>query len=235
MPPRPSHLLRDALSALVGWTCAQIWTRLTSRTSLTPRHTRKLTHTTTAPLFLLTWPLYSSSALARLLAAAVPLSFSLRVALSPQTSTLARASARTADTPTQRECIALAAYGFAVACLTACGWREDPATYVAVSALAFGDGAAEIVGAAVKSPQVPGVCRWGRRKTVAGTVAFVGATVVGSVAMLKAAAVAGFAVGRVRVGQIGKVAAVAGAVELAPFEDNFTVPLVAFLAARSWL
>lgn len=237
MPPLPPALLRNALSGALGWAGAYIWTKATARLAVSglvpPRFARKLAHITTAPFFILTWPLYTPSPYARFIAAAVPLSFALRIARSPQNDPLAKATARGADKAAEGR--GLAAYGLSVSLLTAVGWRDDAATYVAAAALACGDGAAEIVGSAVKGPVIPGAGRLGKRKTVAGSAAFVAATVLGGAGMLRGARMAGFAVREMAWMQLVKVATVAAIVELAPVEDNFTVPLVAFLASRQVL
>lgn len=114
------------------------------------------------------------------------------------------------------------------------GWRHDCATYVAVAALAFGDGAADLVGSAVKGPVWGGdKLLWGRRKTVAGSVAFVVAGLVGARGLLEFATRVAMLKRAVGVMRLWPVALAAAGVELLPLEDNLTVPFCAFVAAKS--
>lgn len=160
----------------------------------------------------------------------MPLSFAARIARAPSRDAFASATARGSDL--HSEAGGLMAYGLAVALITALGWRHEAATYVAAAALACGDGAADVVGGAVGGPVIPLPARDGRRKTVAGSVAFVAATVLGSLGMLRMARAVGFGVAHVAKRELVKIAALAAAVELAPVEDNLIVPLTAFFATR---
>lgn len=59
------------LSETVIW--LKIWTGLASNGILPPNLTRKIIHTGSAPLFLIHWPLYSTSPYAKFLASTIPL------------------------------------------------------------------------------------------------------------------------------------------------------------------
>ena len=50
----------------------KIWSAVASRGILDPKITRKVIHTSSAPLFIAHWPLYTNSPAARYLAATVP-------------------------------------------------------------------------------------------------------------------------------------------------------------------
>lgn len=91
-------IVRNALATAASYIGASVWTNLLSRLvsskRLQPRAARKLMHITTAPLFSLTWCLYSHVPHSSLLAAAVPLSFAIRVAHNPASDNIVRAVAR---------------------------------------------------------------------------------------------------------------------------------------------
>jgi hypothetical protein len=74
---------RDALCAMVGLIGASgwlgLWTTLAAANKVEPKLSRKIVHTGSAPLFLLTWPFFSESSTARFVAAAVPCVFALRL------------------------------------------------------------------------------------------------------------------------------------------------------------
>jgi hypothetical protein len=109
---------------------------------------RKLIHVTTAPLFVLTLPLYSSSPSARVYAAAVPLLFAVRLALTGTGLTprdpIGSAVSRVKTNAAQEAMKGPLAYSATVTCLVLYGWRTSPAVIIAMCNLAFGDGAAEI-------------------------------------------------------------------------------------------
>jgi hypothetical protein len=109
---------------------------------------RKLIHVTTAPLFVLTLPLYSTSPSARVYAAAVPLLFAVRLALTGTGLTprdpLGSAVSRVKTSASQEAMKGPLAYSATMACLVLYGWRTSPAVVIAMCNLAFGDGAAEI-------------------------------------------------------------------------------------------
>lgn len=236
-------LLRNVGAGLVSLGGAVFWTKAMTRlsqTGLIPSRTaRKIAHVTTAPFFMFTWPLYSTSFYARLIAAAVPLSFGARIALNPRQNSLATATTRlTATSPkaVADEANSLACYAIAVASLTALGWRTSIPVYIAAAALCFGDGAADIVGTALKGPRLPlPPAVFPRRKTLPGTLAFIAATVGGATGLLRFANVLGYAPDVVPMGVLWKVAVASAAVELVPVEDNITVPATAWMVARTLL
>lgn len=235
-------VIQNGLAVAFGVAGAQLVTKLFSRLAnsniLQPRHARKLAHISTAPLFLLTLPLYTPAPYSRYLASLVPISFAVRIACNPERDSFSAAVARkdgTQGAPTS-EARGLASYGFSVGLLTAIGWRNDVATYVAVSAMAFGDGAADLVGSAIDAPALPlPKAVFVKKKTLPGTLAFIVATVAGGMGMVGVFNRLGLLQRYVAWLPMLKVALAAAAVELLPLEDNLTVPLCAFVLARRLL
>lgn len=233
-------LLRNIGAGVVSLSGALIWTKLITHLSnsgrLPRRIARKISHITTAPFFMLTWPLYSKHRYARLLAAAVPLTFSLRTFSNPGGDAFAAATTRrAADSASEkvRQAHGLAAYGAAIAAVTAAGWRSSAPAYLAVAALCFGDGSADVVGSAVGGPRLPLPKKvfW-KRKTVPGTAAFVVASIMGGSGLLRIAGAMGAALPVVPAHVLVKTALASAAVELLPVEDNISVPCMAFLVSR---
>lgn len=227
---------RNAAAAVASYAGAHLFTsgvaRAVSRGRLSRRAARKLTHVATAPLFMSSWPLFTPHRAAGALAALVPAVFALRFARAERSDPLNAAVSRSGDAAEAAQ--GPAAYGAAVAALTAVGWRARAWVYVAMAALCFGDGFADVVGSACRGP------RWWlpeklfvKRKTVPGSLAFVAATVVGARGMLEVARWARFLDGDLPAwGALFRIACVCAAVEVFPVEDNATVPVAAVIATK---
>lgn len=120
-------------------------------------------------------------------------------------------------------------YAVVVGVLTAVAWRRDPTTYVALSALCFGDGMADVIGTACNAGRLPLPRRiFRKKKTAPGTIACFISTVVAAGLWLCLP----FVPPRLPWSTLCAAAAAATAVETLPVEDNITVPVVAFIAAR---
>ena len=172
LPP----LALDAASSLGLAVLATAWvkfiTTLAANGTLQPSVSRKLIHTTSAPIFLLCWPLFSEAPEARLLAAIVP---SLQIAklwlasrgkLGADGEQMVRAISRSGNTNE----VAGGPLVYTLVLLVAglLGWRTLWAA-VAICQMAVGDGLADIVGrrfGTVKWPFAPD-------KSPAGSAAFV--------------------------------------------------------------
>lgn len=232
-------IVRNILAAALGAAGAQLVTKFFSHLAnsniLERRYARKLAHISTAPLFFLTFPLYTSAPYSRYLAALIPISFAIRIARDPEKDSFSAAVARTKgghSAPTS-EARGLASYGFSVGLLTAIGWRNDVATYIAVSTMTFGDAAADLIGSAINGPVVPlPRAVFMKRKTVPGTLAFIAASVGGGMGMVGAFNRLGLIQRHVAWQPLLKVALAAASVELLPLEDNLTVPLCAFVVTK---
>lgn len=238
-----ADLLRNLAAAAISFGGAIFWTKTVTRLSnsglLPPHVARKVSHITTAPFFMLTWPLYSPHPYASLIAAAVPFSISARIVRNPSGDALAVATARDSThsvAEKTREANGLAAYGASIAAITAAGWRNSAPGYIAIAALCFGDGAADIFGTALQGPRLPlpRALFW-RRKTIPGTMAFVLASTFGASGMLRLARAMGSSFTSVPRHILGKAVLASAAVELFPLEDNITVPFTAFFVSRMLL
>ena len=226
---------RDALCALVGLVGAslwlKIWTTLASKSFIDPKVSRKIVHSGSAPLFLITWPFFTNAANARVVAALVPIAFAARLVLASmgKQADLTKAISRTGSNsealggPFIYCCVLVA--------LTLGSWRSA-ASVVALAQMAVGDGLADIVGRKYGKTKWP----WSDSKSLAGTAAFVvggfgaslglmawfgcsGAAPLGPLAALPLPALAARILG---------VSLVCGAVELLPLgDDNLTVPAAA--------
>ena len=181
-------LALDAASSLGLAVVASAWVKLLTTLAATgrlqPNLSRKLIHTTSAPLFLLAWPLFSELPEARLLAAIVPLLqiaklwLASRGQLGADGEQMVRAISRSggtkevADGPLVYTLVLLAA--------TLLGWRTLYGA-VAVCQMAVGDGLADIVGrrfGTVKWPFAP-------TKSPAGSAAFVLGAFAASLGMVQ--------------------------------------------------
>lgn len=249
-----SAIVRNVLAAGVSFIGATVWTKLLSHCvytrSCSPHVARKVIHITTAPLFVFTWPLYSRQLYPSLFAATTPLYFAIRIFLNPFSDSLVRAVARVKQqqhdaqpsdsnppgaSERQSETRALASgpmtYGLSIGLLTLLGWRENPATYTAMAALCFGDGMADVVGSKLNMLEIPLPKKmFSKKKSFPGTLAFLLSMTITTFTWLR---LPFFVAPHINPASfpIGRIAAVAGAsavTELFPFEDNLTVPLVAY-------
>lgn len=227
----------------------------TKRWMLEPSDSRKLIHTLSAPLFMIFWPAFSSASIgARVFAAIVPLINAVRLYMAATSSddssddgndgnelqggsVLAKAVSRSGDR--------LEAAGgplIYVLVLAACilvFWRESAAGVVALSAMAAGDGVADLVGRRLGSsnPWPEFVTGPDNRKSIAGTVAFLVACVTTAAGLLwwfhttgclELAGDGGALVPMAQ--QLVLICSVAAVFELLPIaNDNYSVPLSAAL------
>lgn len=246
--------LNDVIVAAVTTAAAlmwlRIWTTLAQKGMVDPKVSRKIIHCGSAPLFLMLWPLFSSSGSARLLAAAVPLYqvFKLLKAgiagtrseatgekLGSGDESLVKAISRTGKA--QEALQGPLIYTLVLSAATLLHWRSSPVGLLAVTQMAAGDGLADIVGrrfgAGNKWPMVPS-------KSVAGSAAFVlgGFTVSGLMLWWFTATGCIALPDSGTNGPLGCAAKLllislaSAAVELVPVaDDNVTVPVAAALMA----
>jgi len=228
---------RDPMVAFIGLVGAtlwlKIWTTLASAGRVDPKISRKIVHTGSAPLFLLTWPFFSELASARYVAATVPSIFALRLVLARagKEADLVKAISRSGN--------ALEALGgpfiycLVLLAFTLLGWRTAPVV-VALVQMAVGDGLADIIGRKYGTAKWP----WSSSKSIAGSLAFAFGGLAASVGLI-----AWF--GACKCALPGRLAALSlpdlclnmalvsiasAAVELLPFgDDNVNVPLAALL------
>ena len=141
---------------------------------------RKLIHTLSAPLFMLFWPLFTSSMDSRFFAACVPLANMVRLIIAGTggDSSLASSLSRSGD-----KAEALGGPLLYVIVLQLCillFWR-GPVGVVTASTMAFGDGMADLVGRKFGRNN-----KWffSEDKSIAGTVAFAVSSALGSFGLL---------------------------------------------------
>lgn len=233
-------ILRDDLATLfitiVTGTFVKGVTEIAKRGYLESRDSRKLIHTLSAPLFMLCWPLFSNLNSARYFAAIVPFLNGVRLYIAgsaekndgEKESELVNAISRSGDAKEVLEgpfiyviILLISVLGF---------WHDNLIGVVALSVMAAGDGAAEIVGRRLGSNN-----KWffNRDKSIAGTIAFFVASLVASTGislwlnftgnlMLPTLNTADL------IGRLSIICGLSALVELLPIgDDNWNVPLFA--------
>lgn len=167
-------ILRDVstalLSGVLGYAYVKLCTTLAARGILQPRDSRKLIHTLSAPLYILLWPLYSPAG--RCFAACVPMVNAVRLYLAASgdsgESELAQAVSRSGKT---NEALG-GPFVYVLVLISAISlfWRTSLIGITALSAMAAGDGMADIVGRRLGKSN-----KWffSRDKSMAGSFAFV--------------------------------------------------------------
>lgn len=226
--------------ASVAW--VKLWTGLARHNRMKPQVSRKVVHTTAAPLFMVLWPFFTDRPCARFFAAAVPMMQSARLAAAglsgdpdnddASTNELVKAisrSGRASETlggPLK--------YSLGMGIITALEWRTSVVGILAVLQMAVGDGMADLVGRQF------GKHKWrkGGEKSVEGSASFVTGSFLASMAMIQwfhrfgmlsinpAEAAARTAV----------VSLACAAIELLPpqlaGDDNVSVPITALVVGR---
>jgi phytol kinase len=239
-------LLQDVaamiLTGCLGYAFVQIntWAVVSSREIiLEPRDARKIIHTCSAPLFMLFWPLFSTSPGARIFAAIVPILNAIRLYLAgtsaPDEADLATAVSRSGDV---KEAVGGPfIYVIMLALSVLLFWRDSAVGIVAMSTLAAGDGMADLIGRRFgKNNKWPN-----SQKSVAGSLAFWLASTVTSTGLLWWMQYHGcltLPFERVEViATIAGITLVSAILEVIPVfgDDNYTVPLSAALLTALFL
>lgn len=163
----------DLLAFVVTLSSAVLWVRLNQFSARrgwtsTPL-SRKLIHIGTGPLFVLCWLLFSGGALARYLAALVPLAITAQFALIGlgvlRDESAVRAMSRTGN---PRELLkGPLFYGIVFTAITLAYWRESPIGIGALMLMSGGDGLADLAGRRWGRRPLP----WSPRKTWTGSAA----------------------------------------------------------------
>jgi len=239
-----SLILRD-LGATIFCLIASILfvkaiTTLASKGVLEPRDSRKIIHTCSAPLFILTWPLFSDIWGAKLFAASIPAVQALRLWLSAQDGLsrdkeLVGAISRSGDAKevTQGPLI----YVVVLLICTAVFFKENLVGIMAISSMAAGDGLADLVGRRLGRNN-----KWffNNSKSVAGSIAFtVGSylCVTGLTSWLVLNdALAIPSLQGLLWGKFLLISIVCAFVELIPYgDDNYSVPICAAILGSTIL
>ena len=141
---------------------------------------RKVIHIGTGPLFVLCWFLFRDTPDARWLAALVPFAVTIQFALIGlgviKDEASVKAMSRTGD---PKEILrGPLFYGIMFVVLTIVFWRDSPTGIVALMMLCGGDGIADLIGRAIKSPKLS----WSKEKSTAGMISvFAGGWLLASI------------------------------------------------------
>jgi dolichol kinase len=211
---------------------------------LQPRDSRKIIHTFSAPLFILVWPLFSSAYGARVFASIVPLMNAFRLYLAGTGSSGDNTSERSNSDGSESELAqAISRSGNAEEALggpfvyvmvllffTFFCFTDSPVGIISIATMAVGDGLADLLGRRFGSTN-----KWpfNKNKSIAGSVAFVSGSLVGSLGLISW--LTGFGVmdpidlsTAELVVRLFVISVLCAAVELIPAgDDNYSVPLSA--------
>ncbi|KAG2454183.1 hypothetical protein HYH02_001218 [Chlamydomonas schloesseri] len=167
-PYRDYYVLAGAAVGAVVW--VKLFDYLAANGTLEQKLSRKLVHTTTGPIFVVTWALFSANPTARLLAAVVPMLNFMRL-FAVGTGLLSDPGLVNSVSRSGDRTELLKGPLFYVVTLVAATvlcWRDNPAGLIAVSMMCGGDGLADIVGRRLgRGNPLP----YNSAKSVAGSVA----------------------------------------------------------------
>jgi phytol kinase len=228
-------LSNNILAIIITFAVALTWLRINDlaahRGWIESRLSRKIIHIGTGPLFVLCWPLFTSSPLSPYLAALVPLLFSIQfllVGLGLLRDDMAvQAMTRNGD---RREILrGPLYYGILFVVLTILYWLDSPTGIVALMLMCGGDGLADILGRRFGQAKLP----WNPEKSWIGSLGmFLGGWVF-SIVMIDIFIALGYFAPPpgTYLPAITLIALAATAVESLPLRDvdNITITLVAVL------
>lgn len=225
-----------------GW--LKIWIQLATKGVMSPLLSRKIIHCTSAPLFILTWPFYSSDSLiCRLIASIVPLLQVIRLVYTglnkaslssdsekATSESLAIAISRSGDKKEALQGPLIYAVGLLLSSVLF--FRDSSLGIVAMSNMAAGDGLADIIGRKF------GTAKWpGSKKSYLGSTAFVLGGFLMSSILISLMSVTGsmhIDLSTVLFIRLLSISLICGLVELIPYgDDNVSVQIVAMLL--SWI
>ena len=202
---------------------------------------RKLVHMGSGPLFLVFWPLFSTTRGGQLAAISVPVMSLARLMVagkaaegSERGAELVRAISRSGDKHEALE--GPFKYTIVLLLATIFGWRS-PVSAVAICQMGIGDGMADVMGRRFGKTKWPRSIERTGKKSIEGTLAFAAFAFAASAAMLFYFGVAGLTATPLRaaLGPLALISLAAALVEVLPLgDDNFTVPLAAALMSV-WL
>ena len=254
-----ADISRDAACAAFGLVGAtvwlKLWTVLAAKGAVDPKLSRKIVHSGSAPLFMLTWPFFSGTAHARFVAALVPAAFMCRLLLARygKQPELVKAISRSGDDSEATGGPFL--YVLVLIALTLGAWRDSLISVVAVSQMALGDGFADIIGRRFGKAGKWPAC-FGMRvhsKSFAGSAAFFVSGFLGSLGLVAwfnhfgCLSLPGFSsqAGNLLhwapysgslTAKLFLISLVVSAVELVPIgDDNLTVPAASIILTTTFL
>lgn len=160
------------IAFLITFFLAFVWLRINdfaaARGYVEGRTSRKIIHIGTGPLFILCWPLFTDTYSSRMIAALIPLAFTVQFALIGlgylSDDAAVKAMTRTGD---RREILhGPLYYGIIFVGITIIYWLDSPAGIVALMLLCGGDGLADIMGRRFGRQKLP----WNKHKSWAGSL-----------------------------------------------------------------
>lgn len=233
---------RDALVAVFLVIASILWIKICNGLAgvgVTSQYvSRKLVHMGSGPLFVLFWPLFSTTPSAQIAAAMVPILSLVRLYVAGTTGKepgtgggLVQAISRSGD---KREALEGPFY-YTIVLLIAviCGWR-NAVSVIAINQMAIGDGMADIVGRRYGKTKWPTFIEPSGKKSVEGTLAFAGFAFVACLVAIGVFNFAGLtALPLVALApKLALISIIAATVELLPLgDDNLTVPSSAAIAS----
>jgi phytol kinase len=164
--------MQDLLAFIATFAVALAWLRVNDyaaqRGWIGSHLSRKIIHMGTGPLFVLCWPLFTHTTLARYLAALVPAAITLQFALVGlgivKDEAAVQAMSRTGE---RREILrGPLYYGIVFVLLTILYWYDSPVGMLALMLMCGGDGLADILGRRFGEVKLP----WNRRKSWIGSL-----------------------------------------------------------------
>jgi len=200
---------------------------------ISSRLSRKLIHIGTGPIFILCWALFPDAWSSRWLAALVPLLITAQFAMVGsglmKDEASVKALSRSGD---PREILrGPLFYGIVFVLLTVIFWKDHPAGVVALMILCGGDGVADIVGNAIKSPKLP----WSPKKSIVGSLSvFLGGFLLAALILWALQLFGIFGNAYTKVGTLALIALVATLVESLPFKDVDNLTISGISALLAW-
>jgi phytol kinase len=238
----PNAWVQDIVATAITFAIALSWLKLVNflaqRGWLEQKLSRKIIHIGTGPLFVLCWNLFSDEAIARYLAALVPLAITLQfLAIGAQLiQDPASVQAMTREGKPAELLRGPLYYGVAFIVCTVLFWRNSPIGILALMLMCGGDGLADIVGRRLGKHKLP----FSPQKSWAGSTAmFLGSFGFGLGFLTLFNHLGHFQPSLDLVNTTGAVAAiafVATLVEALPFPDIDNITLVGVAIAMGlWL
>ncbi|KAK9283923.1 hypothetical protein L1049_012180 [Liquidambar formosana] len=238
-PTVTGALLQDAgATALVfagSYGLVSAFDNLTERKVIEQSLSRKLVHILSGLLFMVSWPIFSSSTEARYFASLVPLVNCLRLVIHGLSLTSNEGLVKSVTREGKPEEL-LRGPLYYVLILISCAlmfWRESPIGVISLAMMCGGDGVADIIGRRFGSQKIP----YNQHKSWAGSISMFLCGFLISIGMLYYFTVLGYFQldWAWTVERVALIALVATVVESLPItkvvDDNISVPLATMVAA----
>lgn len=226
--PNKEDILRNLCISAALFASAEVWSLMWTKIhSVSRRDVRKIIHMTGGPMMMFSWALYVDppSICSRLIAALVPLLFSVQFFISSEHDPICTGTSRSGDANEARK--GPLAYCLSLALTVIFFGPASKKTYALMAAL-MGDGMADIVGSRVRGR------KWAAKshKSVPGTIANAVGCFISLILFLKFAQSTGLSVETMGLIETVFISIGCAAVEAVDgMEDNYSVPLAAVTLA----